>query len=181
MSSLDARRISALLLLRAAHTPRAAFHFREREADTDTLPLSPCLETNHTMQLHQAKKLDGEMDTEPSAAAALNVNGANSSKKTLLNNAQTTDEVSWSKIGIRAGGVNAKKSARYTTRSRGKGRGPRRVVEVGSAAQSHGETGKANNNSSSSKSSKQPSKTSFLFATNPKHKRRRTNIFTRHG
>ena len=115
------------------------------------------------------------MDIEPSSAAAAAAATAASGNA----NAQTTDEVSWSKVGIRAGGVNAK-SLRYTTRSRGKSRGPRRIVEVGAAAQSHGEAGRANNNSSSS--SKQPSKTSFLFPVNPKNKkRRRTNIFTRHG
>jgi len=128
-------------------------------------------------------KLDGAtMDIEPpstsSAAAAANANGSSSNAKTALDNARTTDEVSWSKIGIRAGsGVNAK-SLRYTTRSRGKCRGPRKVIEVGSVAQSHGETGKLN----SGKKQQQPSKTSFLFPVNPKNKkRRRTNIFTRHG
>ena len=128
------------------------------------------------------------MDIEPSSAAAGTAAGsANATAKnaqTALDNARTTDEVSWSKIGIRAGGVNAK-SLRYSTRSRGKSRGPRKVIEVGSAAQSHGETGRANNSSSSSasrKNNKQPSKTSFLFPANPKNKkRRRTNIFTRHG
>ena len=118
------------------------------------------------------------MDIEPPSAAAANANGKTAASLNNTN-AQTTDEVSWSKVGIRAGGVNAK-SLRYTTRSRGKSRGPRRIVEVGAAAQSHGEAGRANNNSSSS--SKQPSKTSFLFPVNPKNKkRRRTNIFTRHG
>jgi hypothetical protein len=122
------------------------------------------------------------MDIEPSPTAAANATGSASANaanaKTALDNARTTDEVSWSKIGIRAGGVNAK-SLRYTTRSRGKCRGPRKILEVGSAAQSHGETGKANNSTSSAK---QPSKTAFLFPVNPKNKkRRRTNIFTRHG
>ena len=118
------------------------------------------------------------MDIEPSsAAAAAAATAANGNA-----NAQTTDEVSWSKVGIRAGGVNAK-SLRHATRSRGKSRGPRRILEVGAAAQSHGEVGRrATNSNNSSSSSKQPSKTSFLFPVNPKNKkRRRTNIFTRHG
>ena len=116
------------------------------------------------------------MDIEPPSAAAANANGKTAASLNNTN-AQTTDEVSWSKVGIRAGGVNAK-SLRYTTRSRGKSRGPRRVVEVGAAAQSHGEAGKRAGNNNT----KQPSKTSFLFPVNPKNKkRRRTNIFTRHG
>lgn len=115
------------------------------------------------------------MEIEPSAAAA---SAGNANDKTSTLTAQTTDEVSWSKIGIRTGGVNAK-SLRHATRSRGKSRGPRRVLEVGTAARSHGETGKANKSSIEAPSS---SKNSFLFPVNPKNKkRRRTNIFTRHG
>ena len=120
------------------------------------------------------------MDIEPSSTAAAAGSAtatAANAKKAALDNARTTDEVSWSKIGIRAGGVNAK-SLRYTTRSRGKCRGPRKILEVGSAAGSHGETGRANNASSSAK---QPSKTAFLFPNPKNKKRRRTNIFTRHG
>ena len=117
------------------------------------------------------------MDIEPSSAAAAAAAG-----NANANAAQTTDEVSWSKVGIRAGGVNAK-SLRHATRSRGKSRGPRRILEVGAAAQSHGEVGKrASGGNNGNNASKQPSKTSFLFPVNPKNKkRRRTNIFTRHG
>lgn len=119
------------------------------------------------------------MEIEPSSAAGNgNANNSNKTSTSAALTAQATDEVSWSKIGIRAGGVNVK-SLRYTTRSRGKSRGPRIVVEVGAAARSHGEAGKANKNSNEAPSS---SKTSFLFPVNPKNKkRRRTNIFTRHG
>lgn len=111
------------------------------------------------------------------AAAAGNTNNNKNASSTTANAAATTDEVSWSKLGIRAGGVDKKKLPRYANRSRGKGRGPRRVSEVGAAALNH--TLATGNKAANG------GKNAFLYpSSNPKNsgkKRRKTSIFTRHG
>ena len=73
--------------------------------------------------------------------------------------AADTDTVQWSKLGVARGGVTGKRVR--TTRGRGKGRPPRRIVAP----------------------SAEVAKAGALYFTNPKNKKalkRRTSIFTRH-